>query len=54
MEGIQVEGVCWCSGTKWQGKAAMRISFSSWATSQADLERSMQSIIDADNAVKGK
>jgi glutamate/tyrosine decarboxylase-like PLP-dependent enzyme len=54
MEGIQAEGVCWCSGTKWQGKAAMRISFSSWATSQADLERSMQSIIDADNAVKGK
>ncbi len=29
---LQEEGTCWCGGTSWQGKTAMRISVSSWAT----------------------
>ena len=49
METIQRQGVCWCGGTSWRGKTAMRISFSSWATMQSDLEQSMQAIIDAHN-----
>jgi glutamate/tyrosine decarboxylase-like PLP-dependent enzyme len=42
---IQDEGTCWCSGTVWQGKAAMRISVSSWATTSEDVDRSLAAII---------
>ena len=43
--GIQRDGTCWCSGTTWQGQTAMRISVSSWATTDADVERSLQAMI---------
>lgn len=43
--GIQRDGTCWCGGTTWQGQTAMRISVSSWATTDADVERSLQAII---------
>lgn len=43
--GIQADGTCWCGGTVWQGRTAMRISVSSWATSEADVERSLAAII---------
>lgn len=42
---IQAEGTCWCGGTMWQGRTAMRISVSSWATSDADVELSLQAIL---------
>ena len=42
---IQEDGTCWCGGTVWQGKTAMRISVSSWATTETDVERSLQAII---------
>jgi len=42
---IQEDGTCWCGGTIWQGKTAMRISVSSWATSSADVERSLKAIV---------
>jgi len=42
---IQTEGTCWCGGTVWQGHTAMRISVSSWATTDADVERSLEAII---------
>src|ERR1700730_4781024 len=38
---VQEDGTCWCAGTTWQGRAAMRISVSSWATTDADIERSL-------------
>jgi len=41
---VQAEGTCWCSGTTWQGRAAMRISVSSWATTPEDVERSLAAI----------
>jgi len=43
--GIQQDGTCWCGGTIWQGQTAMRISVSSWATTEADVERSLQAMI---------
>jgi threonine aldolase len=43
--GIQADGTCWCGGTVWQGQTAMRISVSSWATTEEDVERSLQAII---------
>jgi len=42
---IQREGTCWCGGTVWQEQTAMRISVSSWATTDADVERSLEAMI---------
>lgn len=42
---IQQEGTCWCGGTFWQGRTAMRISVSSWATTDKDVERSLEAIL---------
>ena len=44
---IQEEGTCWCGGTVWQGRTAMRISVSSWATTDRDVERSLEAILRA-------
>jgi glutamate/tyrosine decarboxylase-like PLP-dependent enzyme len=38
---IQADGTCWAGGTVWQGQTAMRISVSSWATTDEDVERSL-------------
>jgi glutamate/tyrosine decarboxylase-like PLP-dependent enzyme len=43
--GVQQEGTCWCGGTVWQGHTAMRISVSSWATTEGDVERSLDAIL---------
>ncbi len=43
--GVQQEGTCWCGGTVFHGRAAMRISVSSWATTQDDCERSLEAIL---------
>jgi glutamate/tyrosine decarboxylase-like PLP-dependent enzyme len=42
---VQRDGTCWCGGTVWQGKPAMRISVSSWATTDEDVEMSLAAII---------
>ena len=42
---VQEDGTCWCGGTIWQGKTAMRISVSSWMTTDMDVERSLQAIV---------
>ena len=42
---VQEEGTCWCGGTVWQGKTAMRISVSSWATTVADIGKSADAIV---------
>ena len=39
---IQSDGTCWCGGTVWQGKTAMRISVCSWSTRDDDVERSLE------------
>lgn len=44
---VQRDGTCWCGGTVWQGHTAMRISVSSWATTEADVERSLAAILKA-------
>jgi len=42
---IQQDGTCWCGGTVWHGRAAMRISVSSWATTDADVELSIAAML---------
>jgi glutamate/tyrosine decarboxylase-like PLP-dependent enzyme len=45
IDGIQSEGTCWCGGTTWHGRAAMRISVSSWATTERDIDRSLAAML---------
>ncbi|MBX2992375.1 MAG: aspartate aminotransferase family protein [Bacteroidetes bacterium] len=45
IEQIQQDGTCWCGGTVWQGKTAMRISVSSWATTDEDVEMSLVAML---------
>ena len=45
ISGIQTDGTCWCGGTVWQGQTAMRISVSSWATSDEDVEVSLEAML---------
>jgi glutamate/tyrosine decarboxylase-like PLP-dependent enzyme len=42
---IQNDGTCWCGGTQWHNHTAMRISVSSWATTDEDVERSVSAMI---------
>jgi hypothetical protein len=45
IEAVQQEGTCWCGPTVWQGRHAMRISVSSWATTEADVTKSLAAIL---------
>jgi len=49
---IQADGTCWCGVTVWQGRTAMRISVSSWATQDEDVERSLAAIVRVAASVK--
>ncbi len=42
---IQAEGTSWCGGTVWQQQHAMRISVSSWATTEQDVDRSLEAML---------
>jgi glutamate/tyrosine decarboxylase-like PLP-dependent enzyme len=44
---LQRDGTCWCGGTEWQGRTAMRISVSSWATTEFDVDVSLEAIARA-------
>ncbi|MGE5074173.1 MAG: pyridoxal phosphate-dependent decarboxylase family protein [Anaerolineae bacterium] len=48
---VQQDGTAWCGGTVWQGQTAMRISVSSWATTEEDADRSVEAIVRAAKAV---
>ena len=44
---VQEDGTCWMSGSTFRGQAVMRLSFSSWATTDVDVERSAAAILAA-------
>jgi glutamate/tyrosine decarboxylase-like PLP-dependent enzyme len=44
---VQQDGTAWLGGTTWQGRAAMRISVSGWATTEADADASVHAILRA-------
>lgn len=50
LAGIQASGECWCGGTTWGDEPAIRISVCSWATTPADVARSVQAFIKARDA----
>lgn len=41
---IQAEGTCWLGGTTWNDEYVLRISFSNWATTDDDVDRSAAAI----------
>jgi glutamate/tyrosine decarboxylase-like PLP-dependent enzyme len=45
MRAIQREGTCWCGGSVWHGRTVMRISVSSWPTTDLDVSRSVHAIV---------
>jgi glutamate/tyrosine decarboxylase-like PLP-dependent enzyme len=45
IEAIQQDGTCWAGATVWRGRTAMRISVCSWATTEADVELSIDAIL---------
>lgn len=45
IDAVQRDGTCWLSGTTWRGRAAMRVSVSSWQTSEADIDISAAAIL---------
>ena len=47
LEGVQRSGAGWMSGTTWQGRRAIRISVSNWATTDEDVERTIAAFADA-------
>ena len=50
---VQEDGTCWLGGTEWQGRAAMRISVSSFRTTPEDVERSAAAILAAAAVASG-
>jgi glutamate/tyrosine decarboxylase-like PLP-dependent enzyme len=50
IDAIQRDGTCWCGGTVWKGRTAMRISVSNWSTTDEDVERSIGAILEAAQA----
>ena len=42
---LQNEGTCWCGGTEWHGRSAMRISVSGWATTEEDVDQSADAVL---------
>jgi glutamate/tyrosine decarboxylase-like PLP-dependent enzyme len=47
VEAVQRSGECWMGATTWHGRRFMRISVSSWRTSEADVDRSVAAVLAA-------
>ncbi len=47
IDAVQRSGECWMGATTWHGMRLMRISVSSWATTAADVDRSVAAILAA-------
>jgi glutamate/tyrosine decarboxylase-like PLP-dependent enzyme len=42
---VQAGGTCWLGGRTWHGQGAMRVSITSWNTTEADIDRSADAIL---------
>ncbi len=42
---LQRDGTCWCGSTRWQERTAMRISVSSWVTTDEDVRVSLEAML---------
>ena len=48
---VREDGTAWFSGTRWRGRAAMRISVSCWATTEEDIDVSAKTVMRIANDV---
>ncbi|MFN8061023.1 MAG: pyridoxal-dependent decarboxylase [Vicinamibacterales bacterium] len=44
---VQREGTCWLGGSRWHGRAVIRVSLSSWMTTDDDVDRSAAALVAA-------
>ncbi|HEX3684134.1 MAG TPA: aminotransferase class V-fold PLP-dependent enzyme [Bryobacteraceae bacterium] len=44
---LQEDGTCWCGGTVWKNRTAMRISVSNWSTTDEDVDKSVEAMLRA-------
>ena len=51
IEATQRSGECWMGGTSWHGMRLMRISVSNWRTTEADVDRSVNAILEARSSI---
>jgi glutamate/tyrosine decarboxylase-like PLP-dependent enzyme len=42
---VQRDGTSWCGGSVWKQRAVMRISVSSWTTTDEDVDRSLEAMV---------
>ena len=54
IEAVQAEGTCWAGVSRWQGHTVMRVSVSSWATTDEDVERSIEAMLRVAARVTGR
>ena len=47
LESVQAGGEAWMGGTEWDGRQAIRISVSSWATTEDDVDRTIAAFENA-------
>lgn len=50
--GVQADGTCWCGPTVWDGRVTMRVSVSSWSTTEADARSSAAAIVRVASGLK--
>ncbi|WP_219009950.1 pyridoxal phosphate-dependent decarboxylase family protein [Aquimarina litoralis] len=48
---IQSSSQCWCGGSNWQGKSAIRISICSWMTTKEDINKTISIFTEAKNSL---
>ena len=48
---VQEDGTMWAGSTVWKGVTAMRISVSNWATTEADVEASLEAVVEANGRI---
>jgi glutamate/tyrosine decarboxylase-like PLP-dependent enzyme len=44
---VQRDGTCWLGGTTWRGRRLLRVSVSSWSTTEDDVDRSVEAVLAA-------
>jgi glutamate/tyrosine decarboxylase-like PLP-dependent enzyme len=50
---VQRDGTCWLGGTRWRGHEAMRVSVSNWSTTETDIDRAADAILEAASRIEG-
>lgn len=51
LEAIQADGRIWCGGSRWNGRSVVRISVSSWATTDEDVDVAAAAIVECAGTV---